>query len=421
MIMKDLLRIKSTLDAEIQDLRLQCRAGDHVAAGVVAYCGARCSQLLVEVSSKDSLGKQTVCDAAEQATRWPIAYPALDDGRTNRIKQQVPIMLGRRLKLRVNKPKGTGMDRTVHPEVRTFLEEALRNVGPDGRNHGSQSNRASIMAALIVLFRMCIEGNCDAVGLVAECGVELSELLTEHLLRPSESSLERMAVEEAARNAPEWPTVFYATKKGTHYFSSVRTPPMLGARLGFEIKKPNGTKSDREFGEDRRVGFALTYLDQLRRGRHLAKIYRTPRNAFWWELARQGHAAWLVLLQLGWSRLNFFEMVRVDVAIKHGITNSLLEVVPLGLGKIWKTLPHLPDFGRNTVEVWTNAAMAFAEAKCGGDWADGPWPENLKTDAEARVLNEGTGEVAAYEEAVGLWMTYGFQQLARAKKGKLDF
>ncbi len=408
-IMKELQQNRTTILAEIEALAQLCRNGDSVAASVVAFCGARCSQLLVEVKAESSLGKGAVEKAAQHASKWPIAYPALEDGRTNRIKEQVPLMLGRSLGLRVNKPKGTGMERSVRPGVRSLLEEALHQVAPDGKNHESQSNRAAIMASLINLFRRCNRGDSDAASIVAGCGVLFAELLAD-LLQSPRTSPGRKAAEEAARDAPEWPTAFQATRKGTHYVSEVCTPSMLGASLEFRINKHEGTKSDRELGEDQRVGFAFMYFEQLKRGRHLAKIYDTPRTAFWWELARQGHAAALVLRQPNF-RLDTSNFKHVKVAAVRGIISELLGVVPHGLSKIWPILPILPGFDSKTTGVWIRSAVALAEAKCGGNWAKGPWPANLKTDAATR-MSEGSGESPAHLEAVQLWMEYGFLKLA---------
>lgn len=409
--MSDLQQNRAIIIAEIGVLAERCRKGDHVAACVVAFCGARCSQVLVETISESPLGKRAIEKAASLSAKWPIAYPALEDGRTNRIKEQVPLMLGKDLGLRVNAPKGTGKHRSAPPEVRTFLEESLHQVGPDGKNYGSQSSRAAIMAALIALFHRCKTGDSEAASSVAECGVLFSELLAD-LLRLPRSSEGRKAAESAAREAPEWPTVFGATKKGTHYLSEVSTPSMLGQGLEFRIEKHEGTKSDREFDEDQRVGFAFKYFMQLKRGRHLARIYKNPRIAFWWELARQGHAAWLILSRRGF-RPDFVKMSKVDAATIREITNSLWEVVPRGLGDIWEILPQLPALDSRTVEIWTHAAMALAKAKCGGDWVNGPWPQSVKSDALSRCFYEPRANPeGAYEEAVGLWMKYGFLKLA---------
>ena len=412
--MKELQQNRTTIIAEIETLAQRCREGDSVAAGVVAFCGARCSQLLVEVKTESSLGKRAIEKSAQHASKWPIAFPALEDGRTNRIKEQVPLMLGRSLGLRVNKPKGTGMDRSVRPGVRSILEEALHQVGLDGKNHESQSNRAAIMAALISLFRWCIRGDSDAVGIVAECGVLFAELLAD-LLQSPRTSPGRKAAEEAARGAPEWPTAFQATIKGTHYFSKVCIPSMLGDSQEFRIDKHEGTKSDREFGEDQRVGFAFMYFEQLKRGCYLAKIYDSHRTAFWWELARQGHAAALVLGQPNF-RLEKSNLLRLKAGNFREIMAELLGVVPHGLKNIWPILPILPGFDSNTTGVWIRAAVALAEAKCAGDWANGPWPANLKTDAAFRMSDVGSGEDPAHKEAVQLWMEYGFLKLADGLK-----
>ena len=185
---------------------------------------------------------------------------------------------------------------------------------------------------------------------------------------------------------------------------------MLGDGIGFRISKHAGTKSDRDFDSNARVGFALEYRNVLDRGRQLACQYESWNSARFGEILRQASVASAVLFATGF-KLDTSKIRETDRDAAEMIKENLLHAVPEEIKGIWRSLSMLPDFKNNTVHVWTRAAMAVAKARCGGDWVNGPWPEKLKGDADART-RENCSEKYAFREAVEIWIKYGFLQLA---------
>jgi hypothetical protein len=408
--MNDLALNGGVIEAELRILASLCKKGDCSAAGAVAFCGARCAELLHELQNLPDLqpGKEAVEMAARRSSEWPIAFPSVEDGRTNRIQEQAPAMLGVDLGIRLKKLPGTGRRQEKRPGVRTFLEDALQQPDRGFITNGSERSKAAIMASLIALDRFCKAGEHEAASMVATLGVRFADLLF-GFMQSRNATPERRALNAAARLAPEWPVVFRAREGGRANKIEDQVPSMLGEGMGFRTNKHAGTKADRDFDSGARVGFASEYRDLLDRGRRLAEKYQNWNAAHFGEILGQAIAAGSVLRQPGF-KLDLSKIRETDPATVELIGNDLISVVPGELKGIWRSLSKLPDFKKNTVEIWTRAAMELAKAQCGGDWVNGPWPDKLKSDAVVR-MDENCSDKYAFREAVELWMKYGFSQL----------
>ena len=161
--MNSLSETDNFLRSQFEKLQKESRRGSVESMVTLAFSGARCAELLTEllISGNQSY-EETIERAAEVAQAWPILYPALDDGRTNRLAEQIPRGLKRSLKITRSSLKATGRRVGDHPEVSTFLDHALRheNLVPFGNNGSFEL--ASIMGALIVLHKECVKGNICA-------------------------------------------------------------------------------------------------------------------------------------------------------------------------------------------------------------------------------------------------------------------
>ena len=428
--MNSLSKTEDFLRSQFEKLQKECRRGSVESMVTLAFSGARCAELLTELlnSENQSYGK-TVESAAEVAQAWPILYPALDDGRTNRIVEQIPKGLKRSLKIGRSYLKATGRRVDDHPEVSTFLEHALRHENLVRFGNDGSFELASIMGALIVLHRECVKGNSNAATVVAMFGVRISELLEDLLDYPLESNIGK-ALKSAARKVPEWP-IRLGHKTDLKELCQL-VPDSLGRGMGFRINKEIGTLSDRDFDPETRLGFAFTYFQDMDRARDLAQRYDNRRAALAWELARQGRAAYAVLFnkhyQMARPRVvptivnmlpdNFWHHAGNPIANAPSslrqiveITKKLLDVVPSGTSTIWHQLRDLPDFQNENVDVWWQTAMLLARIRCRGRWEQGAWPTGIRNAAERRNLKTEPGKESFYERAVGRWIRQGFLEL----------
>lgn len=416
------------IETQIVAWEKKCWKVESKAAINLAFCGARCAEMLTELyqSGENSPGKMAVEGAAKQATAWPVAYPALADGRTNRIAEQVPAGLKDSLKFSTRVLRATGRRVEERPGVKTFLEHAMQHENLVRNESSKHSGLASIMGALIVLHRQCLKGSDPAAAIVAAVGVRCSKLLSELLDYP-ENSKQRKAAEAAALVSPEWP-VSIQTRKDLHDINQ-SVPRCLGQGLGFCISKESGTKADRDFDPETRFGFAFTYFQDLMRARDLALRYDSHGAALAWELARQCRAAGSVLFDRQYLKSRFHVVPKVIDQLPESfwkyaangisqipagckeivaITKKLLDVVPAGTSGIWRRLGELPDFNRDNLDTWVKAGVLLAQMRCGGKWANGPWPQILKDAANKRAKFDAD---SSHETAVRDWLSYGFDRL----------
>lgn len=428
--MNSLSETDNFLRSQFEKLQKESRRGSVESMVTLAFSGARCAELLTEllISGNQSY-EETIERAAEVAQAWPISYPALDDGRTNRLAEQIPRGLKRSLKITRSSLKATGRRVGDHPEVSTFLDHALRheNLVPFGNNGSFEL--ASIMGALIVLHKECVKGNSNAATVVAMFGVRISKFLEDLLDYRLESNI-RKALRSAAMKVQEWP-IRLGHKTDLKQLRQL-VPKGLGKGMGFRIYKEPGTLGDRDFDPETRLGFAFTYLQDMERTRDLAQRYDSRRAALAWELARQGRAAYAVLFNKHYQMArphavtnivsmligNFRQHAGSPIAMAPphfkeivGIIKKLLDVVPSGTGTIWHQLRDLPDFQNENVDVWWQNAMLLAHIRCRGEWEQGAWPDGIRSAAKQLVL-AGSGAKYCYKETVGLWIRDGFLGLA---------
>lgn len=71
--------------------------------------------------------------------------------------------------------------------------------------------------------------------------------------------------------------------------------------------------------------------------------------------------------------------------VDDSVVDDLINVVPEGISQIWDKVAALEDFSAQTLEAWILTSIALAEARCGGDWANGPWRETYKVQASKRL------------------------------------
>ncbi len=267
--------VEAILEKSFATLQAECQVGSNKAARAMANSGARCAELLAELLQLDdgSPGKVAVENAAKKAQAWLISYPALDDGRPNRIADQIPAGLKVSLKISTRALRATGKPRPERPGVKTFLEEGIDQLD-ESVGIGIQSilAKGAIMGALIMLRRECAKGDVQAVLIVANAGVKFADFLAEMNGSPR-GSVEKLVVTSAARECPEWPVALcYRSNLGLIHRL---VPPMLGRGSAIRIKKYPGTKADRFFNIDSRVGFANHFLEELpRRQASCAEIRR---------------------------------------------------------------------------------------------------------------------------------------------------
>lgn len=203
--MNSLNETEELLRSQFEELKKECLKGSDKAITTLVFSGARCAELLAEqLLQGSSSGKTAVEEASKVANAWPISYPALDDGRTNRIEEQLPFGLKEGLKISRSYLTATGRRAIEYQEVDTFLDHALKHEDLVRFRENERFELASIMGALIVLHRECIKGNCYAAAVVAKFGVQVSELLEDLLGDPDGSKIGK-ALQAAARKAPEWP------------------------------------------------------------------------------------------------------------------------------------------------------------------------------------------------------------------------
>lgn len=398
------------LEKGFASLQTECRMGVGKGARAIAYSGVRCAELLSELlhSINDPVRRNAVEDAARKAPAWLIAYPALDDGRTNRIASQLPEGLKISLKISARPLRATKKFRNERPGVKTFLAEGIDHLNEStGSGVRRMFGMGAVKAALIMLHRECTKGDANAVLLVAKAGVEFADFLAA-MLESSVNSKEFRAVMSAAPECPEWPVALRAGSRIDRLDEMI--PSTLGQDSPIRIRKHSGTKPDRIFDAISRVGLANYFLDELQRGRRLAREYTDGDTANLLELISQGRVAKSVLGQDGFERHPAI-FASVDRNTLEALILETGTIVPRGYEELWQDWRRLPDFNRKNLEEWLTAAMKLAHATCEGKWADGPWPPSLKTVAENRTQATGQGIEVSYQEMLRRSLRDGFEML----------
>ena len=398
------------LEKGFASLQTECRMGVGKGARAMAYSGVRCAELLSELLHSSNIPncRKVVEDAARKAPAWLIAYPALDDGRTNRIARQLPEGLKISLKISARPLRATKKFRNERPGVKTFLEEGIDHLNEStGSGVRRMFGMGAVKGALIMLHRECMKGDVNAVLLVAKAGVKFADFLAEKL-ESSDNSKEFRAVMSAAPECPEWPV---ALRVGSRIDQlDLVIPSTLGQDSPIRIRKHSGTKPDRIFDAISRVGLANYFLDELQRGRRLAREYEDGDTANMLELINQGRVAKSVLGQDGFQRHPAI-FVSVDRNTLDALILETGTIVPRGYEELWQDWKRLPDFNRKNLEKWLTAAMKLAHATCEGKWVDGPWPSSLKTVAENRTKATGQGIEVSYQEMLRRSLRDGFEML----------
>ena len=404
--------VEAILEKSFATLQAECQVGSNKAARAMANSGARCAELLAELLQLDdgSPGKVAVENAAKKAQAWLISYPALDDGRPNRIADQIPAGLKVSLKISTRALRATGKPRPERPGVKTFLEEGIDQLD-ESVGIGIQSilAKGAIMGALIMLRRECAKGDVQAVLIVANAGVKFADFLAEMNGSPR-GSVEKLVVTSAARECPEWPVALcYRSNLGLIHRL---VPPMLGRGSAIRIKKYPGTKADRFFNIDSRVGFANHFLEELQEGRRLARKYDDGDTANLLEMIERSKIAHSAIGKKGFQ---------IDPKIYSSVHRDTLDelilaqgtLVPCGYEKNWKEWKHLPIFSEKNLERWIVAALNLADAICDGKWDQYPWPSSLISEGKQRQKNTGAKLATGCKAAVKSWINEGFENLLK--------
>ena len=426
--MTSVVEAEALLLSRYEELKTNCLQGSREALMTMAVSSTRCAKLLTEqLVQASSNGKTAVEEASKTAKSWPISFPALDDGRTNRILEQLPVGLKKSLKINRSYLNATGRHISEHQDENTFLMHALKHEAPffcDGTN---QSKSADVMVPLIILHRKCRKGDINAASIVAEFGVRASELL-EELQASTVGSEIRHSLQAVAEELPEWPIHLRHKEDLTEL--KRRVPKDLGKGLGFRITKRQGTRSDRDFTSDARGGFAFGYFKDLETARKLAREYVDPHEAHYLGLIAQGDAAAEILFNSDYLKLmpevlqsiladlpadllKYVQKPMAEIPLEHRdlavITKKLSNVVPAGTHQMWIQLRDLPDLSQESLQLWIDTAIRLAEIRCQGNWASGEWPPKIAEAAENRLIQTGvTDENYLYKEAVKLWLKQGF-------------
>lgn len=391
-------------------LQTECRMGVTKGARAIAYSGVRCAELLSEVlhSGNRPDSGNVIEEAAKRASAWLIAYPALDDGRTNRLAYQLPQGLKVSLKISARSLRATKKFRNDHPGVKTFLEEGVEHLdGPVGSGVRRMFGIGAIKGALIMLHRECRMGDVNAALIVAKAGVAFADFLAARLENP-DNSKEFRAIMDAAPECSEWPVALRAGSRIDQLDQLI--PPKLGQDSPIRIRKRRGTKPDRIFDAMSRVGLANYFLDELQRGRRLAREYDDGDTANLLEIIKRRGVAESVLGHDGFQRSPEI-LASLD---RNTLDELILEtgtIVPCGYEELWQEWKRLPDFNRKNLEKWLTAAMNLAHAICDGDWDSGPWPPSLKTVAENRTKATGQGIDTSCQEMLRRSLRDGFEML----------
>ena len=428
--MKALHKAEDLLRLRFDEMERKCLEGSEESIIRAAFCGTLCCRLLVEQLHIDgSEGMTAVEDVAKVADGWPISYPALDDGRTNRIAEQLPKGLKQRLKIGRSYLKATGHRTGAHQEIEEFLEHA-RKHDDQSSVEPAKSELAPIMGALILLHRECIKGNRDAVSIVARFGVRVCVMLESLLEHPTKSKVGK-SLRSASDRIAEWP--LHLRHKEDLMQLKLRVPDNLGKKLGFRITKKTGTKADRDLSCDARSGFALSYFRDLEEARELARKYEDPFTAQMGELINQAAAAAKVLFDPNYQEMRSHVVPKIikqlpkdliglaekplsetppemhDIA---AITKKLLNVVPLGTEQMWNELKELPGLTPKSLKVWIAHAKKLAKLRCKSVWENGEWPPGITTAVENRTATSGAkNQNKLFQEAVGLWLEQGFANI----------
>lgn len=426
--MSPLANTEALLQKRLGELKTQCLRGSEGAPVTLVFSGNLCAKLLSELLLQHKTkGSAAVEHAARTAKAWPISYPSLDDGRNNRIREQLPDGLKGSLKISRSYLKATGRQSDEHQEVETFLQHSLTHKSHFESGGKKRSELASIMGALIVLHRDCVRGNGDAASIVADFGVRISELLKELLNSSGDSKIEG-AIRTTSRQASEWP-IHLGHKENLKQLH-LRVPDDLGRDLGFRICKKSGTRADRDLSKDARSGFAFAYFKDLDTARKLAREYESPDDAHYSRLIKQGNAALQVLSDSNYKKKRSHVLPKINAALPAdllglaqipiadvplgyqdiaAITKRLLNVVPFGTHPMWAELRELPNLSQDSLQCWINTAMRLAEIRCKGNWAKGEWPPMIAEAAMKRLIASGAkDEDYLYKEVVGLWLKQGF-------------
>jgi len=244
----------------------------------------------------------------------------------------------------------------------------------------------------------------------------------------------------AARSAEEWPIRCPAIFDRRMSIIKNQIPTMLGEDLPIWLGGGEGTGGRRDYHPDSRTGFAHRYFQDLVKGRQLARRYSTPSEATFALLANQGNDALKIAMQRhllkepqGPLTADATGVESIGDLVKftpHGpeidfekiaelvqgfasqlddtVVDDVINVVPQGIPQIWDEVAALEDFSAKTIGAWIDVSIALAKARCGGDWANGPWRETYKLQAAKRVSKD---EDAAYEYIITTMIQGGYPQL----------
>lgn len=429
---------EALLQKRLGELRTQCLRGSENALMTLVFSGTLCAKLLAEqLIQEESKGNAAIEGAAAATAKgWPISFPALDDGRTNRVVEQLPNGLKQSLKINRSDLKATGRHTGEHQELDTFLEHSLKHEGVVLSTDKKGSALGSIMGALIVLHRECAKGNIEVASVVADFGVRISELLEELMSLPEESKTAK-ALLITARKVSEWP--IHLRHRENLKELQLRVPDCLGMDLGFRINKRPGTRADRDLSSSARSGFAFGYFKDLETARKLAQKYDSPDKAHYSRLIEQAKAASEVLFDRDYQKKRNHVVPKINAALPTdllslaqtpmedvppeyqviaAITRKLLDVVPFGTHPMWTELRELPDLSGETLQRWIETAMSLAEIRCKGNWAGGEWPPKISKAVKKRLIATGAkDENYLFKEVIGLWMQQGFHNLCDNPEG----
>jgi hypothetical protein len=277
-----------------------------------------------------------------------------------------------------------------------------------------QETDAAIYAGLLNLRKWATEGDADAATMLADCALTCIEYLAALGQLPVDSPA-NVALTKAASISDSWPISFPAIEDQRKAKLESQVPVMLGIDQSYRTRKNVGTRTDRNFDIASRTGFAYGFYQDLEQSRRLTNTYETFMECHWGETLRQANRASAILSQ---KHLHLDQAAFGTGNTPEAISEfeRLSRVTPRGLGACWDLVSELADFSATSLPYWINAAIRFAEFRCGKNWPTGEWPKKLKEDADARSSNQGVSLEYAYQETVGLWLTKGFNSLTISLK-----